>query len=363
MLILCGICLSCSSKSRYTINGKIEGVKEGKVYLRFRKEANCEMEIIDTVRMVDGKFTFTGSVEGPLFCNLYFVGDKNNCFTYFFLENSDITISAGSDAFSTELAKSYNAWTISGSVSNDEYKKFQRIKLPDEIMQTYNKAKETGNEEDWDRYWEKYHKWRINRTLEFIKEDNKSHVRVYELLSFIINLRDTPIELIEQAANSFDSSLDEYVYMQMLKEKLAILTRVAIGKPAPDFVMKSHRGEQLKLSSLKGNYLLIDFWASWCGPCREENPLLVECYNKYHDKGFDILGVSYDNSKDDWLNAIKSDGLVWNHVSDLKGWDNVVGKLYYVKTIPSNVLMDPNGVIIARNLEIEDLELKLAEIF
>ena len=229
LLILCITGVSCSSESSYTINGTIEGAKEGKVYLRFRKEPGSKMEIIDTVRLLDGKFNFTGTVEDPIFCNLYYKGDSCNSFVYFFLENSDITIKANSDLFSTNLGMNLTAWTISGSGSRDEYKKFQSIKLPDEIMQIYNKANETDDDDIWDNYWDAYHSWSINRSIDFIKEDNKSHVRVFVLLSLLTNLRDTRIDLLQQLAKNFDSSLDEYIYMQMLKEKIDILSKVAIG--------------------------------------------------------------------------------------------------------------------------------------
>jgi thiol-disulfide isomerase/thioredoxin len=111
------------------------------------------------------------------------------------------------------------------------------------------------------------------------------------------------------------------------------------------------------------NYLLIDFWASWCAPCREENPNLVALYNKYHGKGFNIFGVSFDSNRDRWLKAIADDSLTWTHVSDLKGWENAVGKLYGIRSIPSNVLLDSNGIIMAKNIMGNDLKAKLEELF
>ncbi len=120
----------------------------------------------------------------------------------------------------------------------------------------------------------------------------------------------------------------------------------------------------MSVSGLIGqNYLLVDFWASWCAPCRAENPNVVALYNQYHESGFDILGVSFDSNRDRWLGAIKDDGLTWNHVSDLAGWENKVGKLYGIRSIPSNVLIDPSGVIIAKNIMGDDLKKKLAELF
>lgn len=134
------------------------------------------------------------------------------------------------------------------------------------------------------------------------------------------------------------------------------------GAVAPDFTQKSPEGEDISLSSLKGKVVLVDFWASWCGPCRRENPNVVRMYNKYKDQGFEILGVSLDKRKDPWVKAIEKDKLTWYHVSDLKGWKNEVAQMYSVTSVPHTVLLDREGRIVARNLRGHDLEAKVAEI-
>lgn len=136
-----------------------------------------------------------------------------------------------------------------------------------------------------------------------------------------------------------------------------------IGGEAPDFTQKTPDGKDMSLSELRGKVVLIDFWASWCGPCRRENPNVVRMYNQYKDKGFDILGVSLDKTQDRWVEAIQQDGLAWHHVSDLKGWSNEVAQAYGVRSIPHTVLVDAEGKILARNLRGEALEQKLAELF
>ncbi|MGV8877497.1 MAG: redoxin domain-containing protein [Sphingobacteriaceae bacterium] len=136
----------------------------------------------------------------------------------------------------------------------------------------------------------------------------------------------------------------------------------AVGTLAPDFTQNDPNGKPVKLSSFKGKYVLIDFWASWCAPCREENPNVVKVFNQYKDKNFTVLGVSLDKEKTNWVKAIENDGLTWTHVSDLKGWYNEVATLYSVRAVPQNLLIDPTGKIIAKNLRGEELVQRMAEL-
>jgi thiol-disulfide isomerase/thioredoxin len=135
----------------------------------------------------------------------------------------------------------------------------------------------------------------------------------------------------------------------------------AIGKPAPEFTGSTTDGKAVAVFSFRGKYTLVDFWASWCGPCRAENPAVVKAYRKYHPKGFAILGDSLDETKPEWVAAIRKDGLSWTQVSDLKGWQSSIAALYGVKGIPMNFLLDKDGKIIGKGLRAMDLEDKLAE--
>lgn len=157
-----------------------------------------------------------------------------------------------------------------------------------------------------------------------------------------------------------DESLAENTYYTYLVKQLDKLRNVAIGKKYVDFELPDTAGNPVRLSDVAGNgVLLIDFWASWCGPCRRANPGVVEIYNEFHDRGFDILGVSLDRTREEWLQGIREDGLTWTHVSDLKFWNSEAAQLWAVSAIPHTVLLDADGTIVARNLEKEELKAKL----
>jgi len=150
---------------------------------------------------------------------------------------------------------------------------------------------------------------------------------------------------------------------KVFERYLKNLENVSVGKKAPGITQFDVDGNPYSLQDLKGKYVLVDFWASWCPPCREENPNLVATYAEFKDKNFEILGVSFDKNLDSWKKAIKDDNLTWKHISDLQHWNNGASGVYAVKAIPQNVLVDPNGIIIARNLHGEALKTKLREIF
>ncbi|MEM9916488.1 MAG: TlpA family protein disulfide reductase [Bacteroidota bacterium] len=156
---------------------------------------------------------------------------------------------------------------------------------------------------------------------------------------------------------------DKSLAIEGLKQQVVAAQSFVVGAQAPDFTLKTPDDQALSLSEMKGKVVLVDFWASWCGPCRKENPNVVKLYNKYKDKGFEILGVSLDRQKKRWLNAIEADGLEWKHVSDLKGWSSSAARLYSVSSIPHTVLLDREGRIIARNLRGEMLHQELKKLF
>jgi peroxiredoxin len=163
-------------------------------------------------------------------------------------------------------------------------------------------------------------------------------------------------------AEKLKKAWPDYDHAKAFIEMVEGMKPVAIGQQAPEIALPDTTGQVVKLSSLKGKYVLVDFWAKWCGPCRMENPNVVRAYNKYKDKGFTVFGVSLDRSRGDWIQAIKQDGLTWTHVSDLKYWQSEAAKAYNITGIPFSVLLDPNGTIIDKNLRGAALDRKLEEV-
>jgi peroxiredoxin len=211
----------------------------------------------------------------------------------------------------------------------------------------------------------------------YMKEIQKSHDKVAELLKnepaslgvvyFLQNNnsidKDKYISVYIDAAEKARKAFPSSEHSKQFSETVNKMKVTAIGQPAPEIALPDTTGQVVKLSSMKGKYVLVDFWAKWCGPCRQENPNVVRAFQKYKDKGFTVYGVSLDRTRQDWLRAIAEDRLTWTHVSDLKFWQSEAAKTYNITGIPFSLLLDPNGVIIAKNLRGRALDSKLSEIF
>jgi len=360
------------AQEKYTINGKVASINPpSKIYLTYRSEGKA---VTDSSSVVKGVFAFTGEVKditpATLLVDYKGVGITNidrktkQDILSIYLVNGTTKVS-GADSLADAKVSGTKV-----NVDNQAYKAF--LKPVNDAYtaldaEYYATPKEKRGSKDFGDY--------IDKKEDSIGVKEKALDSLYILANpdsymSLQALRGMggPYPDVSQLQPKFDAlapALRESKAGLTYQKYLNVLKTVAVGAVAPEFAEADTNGKMVSLSSFRGKYVLVDFWASWCGPCRAENPNVVKAYNNYKDKNFTILSVSLDRpgKRDAWVKAIKNDGLAWNHISDLKFWDNDAAVLYGIKAIPQNLLLDPNGKIIAKDLFGDDLEKKLAELF
>lgn len=350
---------SCQEKAGYTIKGTIEGVAEGDtVYLQ--NFVDGSLVKMDSAVVKGGAFEFKGTPDSVT-VSRYVTYRKNGMrmTAMVFIEKGDITLNMGAEANK-----------VAGTMCNDAYQQFMDkfVAINKEMSEIYQKSKtDTTLTDDQRKDLEK----------QLAEKDSLGTEMVYNCINENINNL-VGVQLLTSYANAFETAKVKALLDKVpaaysadkdivaLKEHIATIEKTEVGQKFMfiDFAMNTPEGKEVKLSDFisQNKYTLIDFWASWCGPCRAEMPNVVAAYNAFKAKGFGIVGVSLDNNAEAWKKAIKDLNITWAQMSDLKGWSCEGAKLYGVRAIPATVLVDQEGTIVARNLRGEELAAKLGEL-
>ncbi len=342
----------------YTVSGKIAGLKNEKVYLYTN---DAEEKITDSTFAKKGSFSFKGKIGEPLFYILKIEGKQQQL--GFFLESGKIMIKGHKDSLfqstvlgspSTDQWKEWSiAWRKIASQAGPMYRRLDsvtekgKVKAPAEERKIFDDGMQSLNDQT------------AAAVTAFIAKYPQSPVGPFIILDRFVNYPNPEMEI--KTFSMLGDKAKNSLYGRRIKEYRRIAEKTGIGA-TPDFAITDTSGKVIRLSDLRGKYVLVDFWASWCAPCRKENPNVVKAYQLFHDKGFEIVGVSLDTKKDAWMKAIEKDGLTWSHVSDLKGWESDIVKEYGIKVVPTSFLLDKEGKVIANNLREEALHEKLKEV-
>ncbi len=362
--------LAAHAQQGYTIQGKIGTLsKPAMAFLSVRTNG---VRHLDSTYLHNGAFTFKGKVDEIKEAHIMLKHDNKPAnpamrqkfdVLDFFLENRDIKL-VGKDSVKT--AK------IVGSPINDDNKQLEAYLRPyyakfDDLNKEFRDKpdaakRDTAYLRTLNMRAAQYEKDAAQAKLTYAKTHPTSYLALVALTSTLNDEADAVTA--EKIFRQFTPATQNSELGKTSLQRIRTLKMTQMGVEAPDFTLNDVSGKPVKLSDFRGKYVLLDFWASWCGPCRRENPNLLKAYSQYKDKGFTILGVALDKETDreKWLKAIETDGLTWPQVSDLKYWNSDVAKLYDVKALPMNFLIDRQGKIVAKYLRGDALNQKLAEV-
>jgi peroxiredoxin len=369
--LLCALSFSCSTAGKdepaengtwtITVKGKVGHPQQGQITIQEMKDGGEGWQ--DTITL-KGNYTYAKKIKlkepGYYRINFY-----NKQVLNLILYKNDIEVNVDGNS-------PQGFFEVKGSPDLDLVRKVQGIQAqmnnaPEiaQLNQDFTAAVQSKDEKKMGQLQQQYQQIvkKYNDSIAFIMVKGTPSLAVINLLQNNSLDREQYFSTFVTIAEKLKKEWPEFTQSKNFVSYVDKLKSTAVGQPAPEIALPDPQGQVVTLSSMKGKYVLVDFWAKWCGPCRQENPNVVRVYNKYKDKGFTVFGVSLDRSKEDWVKAIQDDGLTWTHVSDLKFWQSEAAKTYSITAIPFSLLLDPNGVIIAKNLRGPALEEKLAEIF
>lgn len=361
IFLLAAFLFSCKDKSAFTISGTIKNPASLKLVYLLEADST-QVKVVDSTSLSEnGKFQFK---QAALYPNLYKLRIGESIYDLIAKNGDDID-------FSTDLKDNTHAYTITGSDDSDKIKEFNRIsnfygeKNNKVVAEYQEKSQALGKQSDslLKVYMPVFQKNMADYSaavLKFVNDNKKSLAGFYAATSLDVYKYEP--QLVAYADEIKGSFQDNPGVQQFIKQ-MEKAKPVSIGHKAPDFTTAGIDDKPVKLSDFKGKYVMVDFWASWCQPCRQENPNVVKQYNNFKSKGFNILGISLDKEKKDWQKAINDDKLTWAHGSDLKGFEGPTELLYHIEAIPSNFIIDPQGVIVAKNITGADLEAFLNKTF
>ncbi len=352
VVALSGAAFATRSSSGYTITGTVSGLDDGTwLYLRTAKP---DVDI-DSCQVKGGKFRMSGKIREKA-VQVYLHTAKYTNYVSFWIENVPISITAKAGAFKKAV--------IQGSQTQEEYNLLDASRLPltnrqDSLTKLAGASKDIEARKALKVQLQAIRDEEKELDQRYVQQHPRSLISAYLLSVYASTWGKERSQALYQ---NFSPEIKATRYGQEIHDFVTLNKSLKLGDQFADFEQANQSGQKIKLSNIKGKYILLDFWASWCGPCREENPALVKTYQRFKGKGFEILGVSLDDNKANWLKAVKDDGLIWENVSDLKGDQNRAALMYGISFVPNNFLINEQGTIIATNLRGQKLDDKLAEL-